>query len=129
MPADTVSETALRRTVYLPVVRDRVYDVLTLFDFANPSVGTARRTATVVASQALFFMNSPLVRDCARGLAEQLVASETADEACVREAYLRLYARPPRWVRWPGHCTSRRPPSGRARSRTLRQAGRLCASR
>ena len=95
VPADTVSETALRRTVYLPVVRDRVYDVLTLFDFANPSVGTARRTATVVASQALFFMNSPLVRDCARGLAEQLVASETADEACVREAYLRLYARPP----------------------------------
>ncbi len=70
VPADDVSAASVRRTLYLPIVRDRVYDALTLFDFANPSVTTARRVPTVVSQQALFFLNSPLVRDCAAALAQ-----------------------------------------------------------
>ncbi|MBN8248674.1 MAG: DUF1553 domain-containing protein, partial [Verrucomicrobia bacterium] len=94
-PGDEVSAASVRRSVYLPVVRDRVYDVFTLFDFANPSVGIAKRTPTVVSHQALFFMNSPLVRDCARALAMELVAGSTRDADRLTNAYERLYGRHP----------------------------------
>ena len=95
VPADEVSESSVRRSVYLPVVRDRVYDVFTLFDFANPSVGTAKRTPTVVSHQALFFLNSPLVRDSAQALADSLCAEAGEDSARIQRAYERLFSRPP----------------------------------
>lgn len=94
VPADDVSDSCVRRSVYLPIVRDRVYDVFTLFDFANPSVGTARRTPTVVSHQALFFLNSPLVRDCAQALAMSVVANSRSDPERVQDLYHRLFSRP-----------------------------------
>ncbi len=94
-PADEVTAASLRRTLYLPVVRDRVTDVLTIFDFANPSVTTARRTPTVVSHQALFLMNSPLVRDSARAFASLLLATPAPDDAArVQLAYQRALCRP-----------------------------------
>ncbi|HAB16855.1 MAG TPA: hypothetical protein DCE44_10445 [Verrucomicrobiales bacterium] len=96
VPKDDISEKSVRRSVYLPVVRDRVYDVFTIFDFANPSVGTAKRSATVVSHQALFFLNSPLVQECARALAEALLTAPQPDEATrLRAAYERVFNRPP----------------------------------
>ena len=95
-PQDEVSESSRRRTVYLPVVRDRVYDVLTLFDFANPSVGVARRTPTVVSHQALFWMNSPWVKEQARALAGDLGSGQRASVAQrVAQAYERVLGRTP----------------------------------
>lgn len=95
-PGDNVSATSLRRTVYLPVVRDRVYDALTLFDFANPSVTTAKRVPTVVAQQALFFLNSPLVKDAAAAVAASLEQRGDLDtHGQIREAYRRILARIP----------------------------------
>ena len=93
-PTDDVSATSLRRSVYLPIVRDRVFDVLTLFDFANPSVGTAKRTPTVVSHQALFFLNSPMVKESARALADSLCADLMArPEIRVRRAYELAFGR------------------------------------
>ncbi len=95
-PGDDVSARSLRRTVYLPVVRDRVHDALTLFDFANPSVTTARRVPTVVAQQALFFLNSPLVKDAADTVATLVEdRSEPGEDARVAEAYRRILQRRP----------------------------------
>ena len=95
VPADDVTATSVRRTVYLPIIRDRVYDALTIFDFANPSVCSARRTPTVVSHQALFFLNSPLVKDCALAVARSLLArNDLDDSARVREAYNRILSRP-----------------------------------
>jgi hypothetical protein len=96
VPKDDVAAGSRRRSVYLPIVRDRVFDVFTIFDFANPSVGSAKRTPTVVSHQALFFMNSPLVKDCARAFAESLLAAPEADEAArIHLAYERAFSRPP----------------------------------
>ena len=93
-PGDSVSATSRRRAVYLPVVRDRVYDLFTIFDFANPSVGVSKRTPTVVSHQALFFMNSPLVREQSRHLATALLAlPETDDAARLDAAYRRVLGR------------------------------------
>jgi hypothetical protein len=96
-PTDDVSESAVRRTLYLPIVRDRVFDALTIFDFANPSVCTARRTPTVVSHQALFFLNSPLVRDSARTLATSLLANSgwSASDR-IQAAYQHIFNRPAR---------------------------------
>ncbi len=95
VPGDNVSAKSVRRTIYLPIVRDRVFDALTIFDFANPGVCTARRAPTIVAHQALFFMNSPLVKDSSTALAATLLARADLDEAGrVREAYARILNRP-----------------------------------
>lgn len=94
-PDDTVSATSRRRAVYLPVVRDRVYDVFTIFDFANPSVGVGRRGTTVVAHQALFFLNSPFVREQSRHLAQDLRHRPGDDRARLHEVYRRVLGRAP----------------------------------
>ncbi|MFM7804666.1 MAG: DUF1553 domain-containing protein, partial [Verrucomicrobiota bacterium] len=98
-PKDEVSESSLRRTLYLPVVRDRVYDLLTLFDFANPSVGVSRRTPTVVSHQALFWMNSPWVKEQSRAMAVLLEGQSAGLRPPVAErvvlAYERVLGRPP----------------------------------
>ncbi len=78
-PADDVSAKSHRRSIYLPLVRDRMFDLFTIFDGANPSVGTARRVPTVVSHQALFFMNSPLVKSAAHAVAEAVCREEAAD--------------------------------------------------
>jgi len=94
-PEDSVSADSVRRSLYLPVVRDRVYDVFTIFDFANPSVGTARRTPTVVSHQALFFLNSPLVKASASALASRLLSRPESDAgARIQEAYRAALGRP-----------------------------------
>jgi hypothetical protein len=93
-PGDDVSAKSLRRTLYLPVVRDRVYDALTIFDFANPSVCTAKRSPTVVSHQALFFLNSPLVKESAERIARDL-ANESGAPAQIRAAFRAVLQRPP----------------------------------
>jgi len=95
-PGDTVSPVSVRRTIYLPIVRDRVYDALTLFDFANPSVTTAKRVPTVVAQQALFFMNSALVKDSALSLARLIEKDPGLDSSKkIQRAFLRVLGRSP----------------------------------
>lgn len=68
VPGDEEPFRIPRRTLYLPVVRDRQTDLATAFDGANPSVSTPQRSSTVVAPQALYLMNSPLVVGAARQL-------------------------------------------------------------
>ncbi len=95
-PTDTVSASSVRRSVYLPVVRDRVFDVFTIFDFANPSVGTAKRIPTVVSHQALFFLNSPLVKESASAFAKNLGAAAPDNSTTrIKLAYERAFGRLP----------------------------------
>lgn len=91
---------SLRRSVYLPVVRDRLPDVLELFDGAEPSLVTGDRDTTNVPVQALYLMNSPFVRARAQGLALRLVektegADSATDAARVRRAFALCFHRSP----------------------------------
>ncbi len=70
VPADL--DGSPHRSVYLPVVRDRLPDALELFDFAEPSLVTGSRETTNVPLQALYLMNSPFVRERAVELAARL---------------------------------------------------------
>ncbi|MFO0808395.1 MAG: DUF1553 domain-containing protein [Gemmataceae bacterium] len=86
-----------RRSVYLPVIRNDVYDLFQTFDFPEPSVPNGKRAATTVAPQALFLMNSPFVRDQAGHFAKRLLDGPSRDDAeRVAEAYRRAFAREPR---------------------------------
>jgi cytochrome c553 len=49
------------RSVYLPIVRSFVPQMLMAFDFAEPSQVTGQRDVTTVSTQALFMMNNDFV--------------------------------------------------------------------
>lgn len=94
VPGDTEPFGVPRRTLYLPVVRDRGTDLEAAFDGANPSVCVARRSATVVTPQALYLLNSETARSCAEQLAGRVLAAETGDR--VGWLYRELFGREPR---------------------------------
>jgi hypothetical protein len=84
-----------RRAIYLPVVRNNVYDVFQLFDFVDPAVLESNRNSTTVAPQALFWMNSPLVSESAATLAGKLLARSDLDDAGrISQLHVTLYGRP-----------------------------------
>jgi hypothetical protein len=84
-----------RRSVYLPVVRNALPDVLALFDAADPNAVSAVRNDTTVPAQALFLLNNPFVRAQALHFAQSLLADSKADDCGrVRLAHVRALGRP-----------------------------------
>jgi hypothetical protein len=83
------------RSVYLPVIRDRLPDVLDLFDFAEPSLVTGDRETTNVPVQALYLMNSPFVQARAGGLVDRLLREADDDDQRIRGAFLLCFSRLP----------------------------------
>jgi hypothetical protein len=87
---------AHRRSIYLPVIRNALFDMFQAFDVGDPSMVNAHRATTTVASQALYVMNSPFVIDQAHILAKDLLALSGADDARrLQEAYARCFSRAP----------------------------------
>ncbi len=87
--------TDTHRTVYLPIVRDGLPEILTLFDFPDPSLIIGDRPTTTVPAQSLYLMNNPFVIRQAEGLAERVLAGDGGDDARLARAYQLCYARPP----------------------------------
>ena len=82
LPSDL--DGSVHRSVYLPVIRDRLPDVLAMFDFAEPSLVTGARQATNVPVQALYLMNSEFVLKRAATLAD-LLLRETGNDYGTRD--------------------------------------------
>ncbi len=61
-----------RRSIYLPVVRDHLPDVLEQFDVANPNLVTGDRDVTNVPLQGLYLLNGPFVQEMAAALAKRI---------------------------------------------------------
>jgi cytochrome c553 len=87
--ADHVIYTNLRRrSLYLPVVRNAQPDLLALFDGADPNGVTAVRNDTTVASQAMFLLNHPFVREQALHFARRVLGGgASCEEERVAAAY------------------------------------------
>ncbi len=83
------------RSIYLPIVRGAVPEMLSLFDFPEPSIIGGVRDVTTVPTQALFMLNNPLVLDCASKLAERLSQLSDDQRQRVREAYRLTVSRQP----------------------------------
>ena len=92
---DKTTYNSRRRSLYLPVVRNNVYDVFQLLDFPDPAVSTGNRSTTVVASQALLMLNSDLVMESASELAGRLLAEPGSDDERLARLYFLTFGRGP----------------------------------
>lgn len=93
IPADL--DGSHHRSVYLPVLRDRLPDVLDLFDFAEPSLVTGDRETTNVPVQALYLMNSSFVQARATTLAGRVIREADTHDKRLRHAFLLCFSRTP----------------------------------
>ncbi|MFO0799122.1 MAG: PSD1 and planctomycete cytochrome C domain-containing protein [Gemmataceae bacterium] len=84
-----------RRSLYLPVIRNNVFDFFQTFDFVEPHVSNGKRAVTVVAPQALCLMNNPFVAKQAAAFAGSVLQLPADDAGRVAAAYERAYGRPP----------------------------------
>jgi hypothetical protein len=80
-----------RRSIYLPVIRDHLPDVLEQFDVANPSLVTGDRDVTNVPLQALYLLNGPFVQEMAAALAKRVESAPNR----VRQAFELCFNRSP----------------------------------
>ena len=91
---DTSTYDIRRRSIYVPVVRNHLYDVFRIFDYTDADVLNGNRDTSTVAPQALFLMNSPFVTEVARSLAIQLQEGATSSELKIQQLFETAYGRP-----------------------------------
>jgi hypothetical protein len=82
------------RSIYLPIVRDNLPEVLAIFDAVDPSLISGNRQQTTVPSQGLFLLNNAFVMQAADSAAQNLMHIEQVDQR-VHEAFLQFFGRPP----------------------------------
>ncbi len=96
--AKTLEAAALdskQRSVYLPLVRLIVPKSLEVFDFAEQGTVTGSRDTTTVATQALYLLNDPFVRQQSQTLATRVLArKDLEDSARLKLVYQLAVSRP-----------------------------------
>jgi hypothetical protein len=90
---DLTDYTSRRRSLYLPVVRNNVYDVFALLDYPDAAIPSGDRATTTVPTQALLMLNSDLVMQSAAALAERLLSEPGSDEDRLRRLSVVVYGR------------------------------------
>lgn len=84
-----------RRSIYLPVIRDQLPDVLEQFDVANPNLVTGDRDVTNVPLQALYLLNGPFVQEQAAALAQRITKEKPTLSERIRRAFSLCFNRAP----------------------------------
>jgi hypothetical protein len=93
---DRASYDSLRRSLYLPIIRNAMFDMFTAFDYVDPSVHLECRPTSAVATQALLLLNGDFVLARSRALAGVTAGPTSAsDEARIAELWRRALAREP----------------------------------
>ena len=83
------------RSVYLPIVRDRVPESLEVFDFAEPAFVTGQRDVTNVPTQALYLMNSAEMARISDAFAARVVEGASDEAGRITLAFELAYGRKP----------------------------------
>jgi hypothetical protein len=78
------------RSIYLPLLRGLTPRALEVFDFAEQGYVTGSRDSTTVATQALYLLNDPFVRQQAQGLAQRVLARTDLDDTARIDLAYRL---------------------------------------
>ena len=86
---------ALTRSVYLPIIRDRIPESLSVFDFPDTTFVSGDRDTTNVATQALFLMNSEEVIQTADAFARRLIKEERESSDRINMAFIHAFGRKP----------------------------------
>ena len=82
-----------RRSIYLPVIRNAMYELFSAFDYNDASAPISKRYTTVVPHQALFFLNAPMVLDAALAVTRQVFDMELSEEGRVQEIHRKILCR------------------------------------
>lgn len=90
---DATKYDSTRRALYLPIIRNNLYDLFQQFDYPDPTVSTGQRNSTIVSPQALLLMNSPLAEQAAQGFAKRILQSHRDLNARISQAIRLAYAR------------------------------------
>ncbi len=84
------------RSVYLPILRNGVPEILSIFDFGDPSLIVGDRPVTTVPAQALYLVNSPFMVEQSRALARRVLSEKGLDDDALMERVFRIaLSRPP----------------------------------
>jgi hypothetical protein len=81
------------RSVYLPVVRNHVFDLFQLFDFPDPATPNGERPRTSTAPQELYLLHAPLVLQRAERLGAAAQKAEEGSDERIRWLYRTILAR------------------------------------
>ena len=84
-----------RRALYLPVIRNALYNLFTTFDYNDPSTPIEQRSRTVIGSQALFFLNAPLPLNESRRVAEHVLQKHQELKEAVSAVWSQILHRTP----------------------------------
>lgn len=84
------------RSIYQPILRDAVPDIFALFDTANPYFVTGSRRSSLLATQALFVLNSPFMMDQSKAFANRLLNLPGSETERLTRAFHLAYGRAPR---------------------------------
>lgn len=85
------THTDLTRSIYVPVFRNALPTIFEAFNFPSPSMVVGKRDNSIVATQALFLMNDPWVRERAEAAARRL----KNDPNAIERAFARTLGRKP----------------------------------
>jgi len=92
--AGTLDERMKRRSIYFMIKRSKLIPTMQLFDSPEPLVSQGSRPSTIIAPQALHFMNNAQVREAAVTLAKQL-EKQSGNAAVVTFGYQTVLGRAP----------------------------------
>jgi hypothetical protein len=84
-----------RRTIYLPQLRNSTPEIVKIFDGADPSAVTGRRSKSASAAQALFLLNDDFVDRQAETTAKGLIADAAGFETRLDDLYRSALGRAP----------------------------------
>ena len=92
---DKSTYVTFRRSIYIPVIRNHMYDMFKLFDYSDASVLNGDRNVSTIAPQALFMMNSDWMDEVTFSIADQLLADYPDAPQRINQLYLDAYGRSP----------------------------------
>jgi hypothetical protein len=92
---DLTDYASRRRSLYLPIIRNNVFDLFQLLDFPDPAVSNSDRVPTTVAPQALMMLNSDFVMHSGTEFARRLLTEAGDDDRRLRRMYTIAYGREP----------------------------------
>ncbi len=85
----------LHRSVYLPIIRGLLPEMLKVFDFPEPSNPAGQRSETNVPTQSLFLLNSDFAQQQSVELAKQVQQAASDDRQRIKYAWLICLSRLP----------------------------------
>lgn len=83
------------RSIYLPIVRDQIPEVLSVFDFPDASLVNGDRETTNVPSQSLFLMNNQQAQGAADAFAARVAKFDGNSSERLGYAYQLAFGREP----------------------------------